>query len=111
MRELRIFKLITLAIILIFIAIFINNQVLKLKNDNKELLRKISILEKERVYYENLLVKKVSLSELETRARKIGFLYPENILEITINNGKIIALKKEKYFISTYKDLSFNIKP
>ncbi|MEN2984024.1 MAG: hypothetical protein ABDH25_03250 [Dictyoglomaceae bacterium] len=99
MKRLDSVKLLVIAIILIFIAIFINNEVTRIRLENKEILKKISILEKEKIYYEDLLVKKVSLIELENKARKIGLLYPDSILEIKIENGKIKEVKKEKYLI------------
>ncbi|MCX7846067.1 MAG: hypothetical protein N2312_05575 [Dictyoglomaceae bacterium] len=100
----RIFRLIATIIFLIFLAIFINNRVLKLKSDNKELLREITILEKEKVNYEDLLLKKINLNELENKARKMGLQYPEEILEIEIDNGKVIDFKKDKYYISSYNN-------
>ncbi len=107
MRELGILRFVTVALILIFLAIFINIEVSRLRIENKELMKKINELEEEKLAYEGLFLKKITLYELENKAQEIGLQYPQNILEVKIENGILTKLRKERYFVSSYKDYSF----
>lgn len=104
-------KLITITLILIFVAIAINIEVARLRIENRELLEKINSLEEERAYYEDTLFKRITLSELEKKAKEIGLQYPKDILKIKISKGYIVESKMEKYFATSYKDYFFNNKP
>ncbi len=107
MRKLGVLRFVTVALLLIFLAIFINIKVSGLRIENKELMKKINKLEEEKLAYEGLFLKRINLYELENKAKKIGLRYPQDILEIRIENGTQTTLKKESYFVSSYKDYSF----
>lgn len=104
-------KLILITLFLILIAIILNIEVARLKIENKELLNKIEMLEEERVYYEDYFYKKMTLLELENKAREIGLEYPKDILRLKISNGYVVESKKEEYFAFLFKDYSLRNKP
>ncbi|HOJ92323.1 MAG TPA: hypothetical protein PKW23_01510 [Dictyoglomaceae bacterium] len=95
-----------LGVILIFLCflgvVLLNVKVSYLKNEVIRITKEIDALETEKAFLENTIQKELSFKDLEEKATKLGLCYPQNVVEIRLNSGRISQIYKERYYASSY---------
>ncbi len=95
-------SLVFLVVFLLFLStVLLNIKVSAIKNEIAKINKEIDGLETEKTLLENYIQSSLNFKEIEKKALKMGLVYPKNVIELRIYNGKLAEITKENYYAAT----------